>query len=74
MHNIDFFRILNCFFFFLIREFRLYKQGAVSLIAMNLHTDKEVGVKLEKSLQGLDVDEHLFTPDGDITSRFAVFK
>ena len=38
---------------------------------MNLHTNKEVGIKLEKSLQELGVDEYLFTPDGDITSRFA---
>ena len=52
--------------------FRLYEQGAVSLIAMNLHTNKEVGIKLEKSLQELGVDEYLFTPDEDITSRFAL--
>jgi len=46
-----------------------YKQGGVSLIAMNLHTNKEVHVILENSLKELDVDEYLFTPDGNITSR-----
>lgn len=44
----------------------------MSIIAMNLHTNKEVGIKLEKSLQELGVEEYLFTPDGDITSRFAL--
>lgn len=48
---------------------RLHKQGAVSLIAMNLYAENEAQVKLDKDLQGLDVDEYLFTPDGNITSR-----
>ena len=39
-------------------------------MAMNLHTQVEVHVKLDKELQGLDVEEYLFTPDGNITSRF----
>jgi len=54
--------------------YRYYKQGGVSLIAMNLHTNKEVHVILENSLKELDVDEYLFTPDGNITSRFVVYK
>ena len=52
------------------RDSRLHKPGAVSLMAMNLHTQIEVHVKLDKELQGLDVEEYLFTPDGNITSRF----
>lgn len=48
----------------------LYKQGAVSLMAINLFTNKEVHVKLDQNFKGLDVDEYLFTPDGNITSRF----
>ena len=57
-------------FNFLTCVFRLHKQGAVSLIAMNLYAENEAQVKLDKDLQGLDVDEYLFTPDGNITSRF----
>ena len=52
------------------RDSRPHKPGAVSLMAMNLHTQIEVHVKLDKELQGLDVEEYLFTPDGNITSRF----
>ena len=39
-------------------------------MALNLHTNKEVQVKLGNNLQGFDVDEYLFTPEGNITSRF----
>ena len=66
---------LQFFLFVLIAPlYRYYKQGAVSLIAMNLHTNKEVHVILENSLKELDVDEYLFTPAGNITSRFVVYK
>lgn len=50
-------------------KYGLHKPGAVSLMAMNLHTQVEVHVKLDKELQGLDVEEYLFTPYGNITSR-----
>ena len=45
----------------------------MSLMAINLFTNKEVHVKLDQSFKGLDVDEYLFTPDGNITSRFVLF-
>ncbi|XP_022802636.1 heparanase-like [Stylophora pistillata] len=47
----------------------LYKRGAITFMAMNLHPEREANVILNKSLQDHDIDEFLFTPDGDITSR-----
>ncbi|KAJ7378811.1 hypothetical protein OS493_020409 [Desmophyllum pertusum] len=49
-----------------------YKQGAVSIMAMNLNPNKEANITMSENLQSLetlDVDEYLFTPEGSITSR-----
>ncbi|PFX17988.1 Heparanase [Stylophora pistillata] len=52
-----------------VAGFFLYKRGAITFMAMNLHPEREANVILNKSLQDHDIDEFLFTPDGDITSR-----
>lgn len=49
--------------------FRLYKQGAVSFMAMNLQSNKSVDIQLAQNLQEFGVDEYLFSPEGCITSR-----
>ncbi|RMX47497.1 hypothetical protein pdam_00002202 [Pocillopora damicornis] len=46
----------------------LYKRGAITLMAMNLHPEREANLTL-KDIPDHDIDEFLFTPDGDITSR-----
>ncbi|KAL9982311.1 hypothetical protein ACROYT_G004338 [Oculina patagonica] len=47
----------------------LYKKGAVSFMAMNLHPNKAADITPSKGLHGFGVDEYLFTPEGNITSR-----
>ena len=51
------------------RPCRLYKQGAVSFMAMNLHPNRSVDLQLEKNLRQFGVDEYLFSPEESITSR-----
>ena len=41
----------------------------MSLMAMNLHPNKDVQLHMVKTLQGHEVDEYLLTPDGNVTSR-----
>ena len=38
-------------------------------MAMNLHPDRETNLILTGGLKGHDVDEYLFTPERNITSR-----
>lgn len=56
--------------FFVVRLWRLYKEGAVSFMAMNLHPDRAAHITLSARFYRFAVDEYLFTPDGSITSRF----
>ena len=48
---------------------RLYKQGGVSFMAINLHPTKSVDLQLEQNLRESGVVEYLFSPDGSISSR-----
>ena len=51
------------------RPCRLYKKGAVSLMALNLHPNISVDLQLEQNFREFGVDEYLFSPEGCITSR-----
>ena len=53
-----------------VRLCRLYKEGAVSFIAMNLHSERSAKLKLSENLRELVVHEYLFSPEGSITSRY----
>ena len=46
-------------------------------MAMNLNPNKEANITMSENLQSLetlDVDEYLFTPEGSITSRLVTKK
>ncbi|XP_020612685.1 inactive heparanase-2-like [Orbicella faveolata] len=46
-----------------------YTQGAISFMAINLHPKRRAEITFSESLQGLGLEEYLFTPEESITSR-----
>ena len=57
---------------FCSRPCRIYKRGAVSVLAMNLHPKNPVDLQLGQNLRESGVDEYLFSPEGCITSRLVI--